>query len=68
MVTGYFPRNFTDDPFMDVLENDPVPILQRNGNIPIKLAEVIDLALTEKPQIYFQSAAKSKDALINVIL
>nr|WP_199306783.1 serine/threonine-protein kinase [Anabaena sphaerica] len=68
MLTAYFPRNFTDDHFMDVLENDPVPILQRSGNIPIKLAEVIDLALTEKPQIYFPSAAKFKEALINVIL
>jgi hypothetical protein len=53
MLTGYFPRDFTKNPFMDVLENDPVPILQRNGNIPKKLAEVIDLALIEKPQIYF---------------
>ncbi|MFM7367136.1 MAG: serine/threonine protein kinase, partial [Sphaerospermopsis kisseleviana] len=68
MLTGYVPRNFTDDPFMDVLENDPVPILQRNGNIPIKLAEVIDLGLTEKPQIHFQSAANFKEALMNVIL
>lgn len=56
MLTGYFPRNFTKDPFIDVLENDPVPILQRNRNIPKKLAQVIDLALIEKPQIYFDKA------------
>jgi len=66
MLTGYVPRNFTKDPFMDVLENDPVPILQRNGNIPKKLAQVIDLALIEKPQIHFDSAAKFKEALINI--
>jgi serine/threonine protein kinase len=66
MLTGYFPRNFTKDPFMDVLENDPVPILQRNGNIPKKLAQVIDLALIEKPQIYFDSAGKFKEALIKI--
>ncbi|MBE9234266.1 protein kinase [Cuspidothrix issatschenkoi LEGE 03284] len=66
MLTGYVPRNFTKDPFMDILENDPVPILQRNGNIPKKLAEVIDLALIEKPQIYFDSAEKFKKALILV--
>jgi hypothetical protein len=66
LLTGDFPRNFTSDPFMDVLENDPVPILQRNGNIPKKLAEVIDLALIEKPQIYFDSAEKFKKALILV--
>ncbi|MEA5550810.1 protein kinase [Anabaena cylindrica UHCC 0172] len=68
MLTGYVPRNFTEDPWLDVLQNNPVPILQRNGNIPIKLAEVVDLALTEKPQIYFHSAANFKEALINVIL
>ena len=66
MLTGDFPRNFTSDPFKDVLENDPVPILQRNGNIPKKLAEVIDLALIEKPQIYFDSAAKFKETLIQI--
>ncbi|MBD2568477.1 serine/threonine protein kinase [Anabaena lutea FACHB-196] len=66
MLTGYFPRNFTDDPWLDILQNNPVPILQRDRNIPIKLAEVIDLALTEKPQIYFQSAAKFKEALIDI--
>ena len=66
MLTGYFPRDFTKDPFIDVLENDPVPILQRNGNIPKKLAEVIDLALIEKPQIYFDSAGKFKEALIKI--
>ncbi|MFM6009703.1 MAG: protein kinase domain-containing protein [Dolichospermum sp.] len=66
MLTGYFPRNFTKDPFIDVLENDPVPILQRNGNIPKKLAQVIDLALIEKPQIYFDRAEKFKEALIKI--
>lgn len=40
----------------DVLENDPVPILQQHSNIPKKLAQVIDLALIEKPQIYFDKA------------
>ena len=64
MLTGYFPRNFTKDPFMDVLENNPVPILERNGNIPKKLAQVIDLGLIEKPQIYFDSGEKFKEALI----
>jgi hypothetical protein len=51
---------------MDVLENDPVPILQRNGNISKKLAQVIDLALIEKPQIHFQNAVDFKEALINI--
>lgn len=64
MITGYFPRDFTGDPWLAVLQNDPVPIRKRNNNIPPKLAEVIDLALVEKPQITFQTAEEFKQALI----
>ncbi|MEA5577448.1 protein kinase domain-containing protein [Anabaena sp. UHCC 0451] len=67
MLTGYFPRDFTGDPWLAVLQNDPVPILQRNKSIPKKLAEVIDLALVEKPQITFQTAEEFKQALIKSI-
>jgi pSer/pThr/pTyr-binding forkhead associated (FHA) protein len=63
MLTGYFPRDFAGDPWLAVLQNDPVPILKRNSNIPKKLAEVIDLALVEKPQITFQTAEEFKQAL-----
>ena len=65
MLTGYFPRNFTGDPWLSVLQNSPVPILQRHHGIPQKLAKVIDLALQEKPQIYFQTAAEFKQALLD---
>ncbi|MEA5623171.1 protein kinase domain-containing protein [Nostoc sp. UHCC 0251] len=67
MLTGTFPRNFTTgDPFLAVLQNDAVPIRQRDANIPKQLAEVIDLALIEKPEIYFQSAAELKHALLKL--
>jgi hypothetical protein len=33
----------------------------------LKLAEVIDLALVEKPEIYFPSAAEFKKALVKSI-
>jgi len=65
MLTGYFPRNFTGDPWLSVLQNSPVPILQRHHGIPQNLAKVIDLALQEKPQIYFQTAAEFKQALLD---
>jgi pSer/pThr/pTyr-binding forkhead associated (FHA) protein len=65
MLTGYFPRDFTGDPWLSVLQNNPVPILQRHPGIPQKLAKVIDLALQEKPQIYFQTAAEFKQALLD---
>ena len=57
MLTGYFPRNFSSkDMFLEVLINKPVPIRQRDANIPENLAEVIDLALVEEPEIHFKSA------------
>ena len=55
MLTGYFPRDFAGDPWLSVLQNNPVPILQRYDSIPPKLAKVIDLALKEKPQIYLKN-------------
>ncbi|MBR8840748.1 MAG: protein kinase [Stigonema ocellatum SAG 48.90 = DSM 106950] len=67
MLTGTYPRNFTNsDPFLAVLQNDPVPIRQRDGSLPKPLAEVIDLALVEKPEIYFKSANEFKQALLNL--
>lgn len=67
MLTGYFPRDFTGDPWLAVLQNDPVPILKRNNSIPKKLAEVIDLALVEKPQITFQTAEEFKRELMKSV-
>ena len=68
ILTGTCPRDLTgEDTFLAVLENDPVPIRQRDASIPKKLAEVIDLALVEKPEIYFKSAAAFKRSLLSVI-
>ena len=64
MLTGDFPRDFIGDPWNCILRNNPVPIRQRDSNIPENLAKVIDLALIEKPQIHFQSAADFKAALL----
>ncbi|OUL30250.1 serine/threonine protein kinase [Nostoc sp. T09] len=65
MLTGTYPGNFSgNDPFLAVLQNDPVPIRQRDTSIPPKLAEVIDLGLLEKPEIYFKSAVDFKNALL----
>ena len=68
MLTCAYPREFTgDDPWLEVLQNDPVPILERNPNIPEGLAKVVDLALIEKPEIYFKSATQFKQALLDVL-
>lgn len=67
MLTRFLPRDFSgNDRFLAVLRNDPVPIRDRDPNIPKKLAEVIDLGLVEKPEIYFKSANQFKQALLNV--
>ncbi|WP_353931184.1 protein kinase [Okeanomitos corallinicola TIOX110] len=67
MLTGKFPRDFDRHPWASILNNHPVPIHQRDHSIPEKLAEVIDLALTEKPQIYFQTALEFKEALLKAV-
>lgn len=71
MLTGYYPRDFLgNEIYLEVLTNKPVPILKRDTNIPHKLAEVIDLALIEKPEvteIYFKSAKEFKQALLTVL-
>ncbi len=65
LLTGHVPRDFPkdQDPWLAVLENPPVPIRQRNPRVPAKLAEVIDHALVEEPEIPFKSAEDFKQAL-----
>ncbi|MEO5358013.1 MAG: serine/threonine-protein kinase [Nitrospirae bacterium YQR-1] len=65
MLTGRFPRDFPKgkDPWYIVLQSKPVSILKRNPNIPKKLAEVIDEALIDQPEIKFKTALDFKRAL-----
>jgi serine/threonine protein kinase len=69
MVTGMIPRDFPRgrDPWLTVLETNAVPILQRNAAIPKRLAEVIDYALVDNPQIGFKTAIEFKQALESVL-
>ncbi|GAC1447871.1 MAG: hypothetical protein NVS2B14_12290 [Chamaesiphon sp.] len=52
---------------MVILQTDPVPIHQRYASIPQPLADVIDLALLDKPEIHFKDAANFKWALLSVL-
>jgi serine/threonine protein kinase len=65
MLTGAVPRDFppNKDPWQTVLETDAVPIRRRARGLPKRLAEVIDAALVERPEIGFQTAAEFKRAL-----
>ena len=68
MLTGRFARDFTgQDPWLVVLQTEPIPIRDRNPNIPKALAELIDLALVDRPHIHFKKAAAFKRALEAVI-
>ncbi len=68
MITEYSPRNFVGlDPFRAILDNDVVPIRDRTSSIPKSLAEVIDRALIDNPEIYYKSAVDFKQALLNTI-
>ena len=69
MVTGHYPRSFAKgcDPWQVILETSAVPIRRRNPAIPPRLAEVIDHALVDDPEIGFKSAAELKQALTQVM-
>lgn len=68
MITGYSSRNLQgQDPFLAVLQTDAVPVRDRTYAIPQPLATVIDRALIDNPEIYYKSAAKFKQPLLNSI-
>jgi len=64
MLTGYYPKDFTDDdPFGIALNDPPVPIQERGASIPEKMAKVIDAALVEIPEIGIQKAIDLKEQI-----
>lgn len=65
-LTGTSPRTFPSgqDPWRVVMEEDAVPICDREPSIPPRLADVIDTALRERPKIGFASADAFRDALL----
>jgi serine/threonine protein kinase len=65
MLTNDFPRNFPKDQdvWQTVLQNRPVPIRDRNKSIPKKLADVIDEALIDNPEIKIKTAAELKERI-----
>jgi serine/threonine-protein kinase len=69
MLTGHPPRDFSKrkDPWQIILRSDPLPIRKRESAIPARLAEVIDHALRDKPEIGFQTAVELKQSLERVL-
>ncbi len=67
LVTGSFPRNFSGASGhrrFSVVQTEPVvPIEHRGVPISPAIAEVINLALKEEPELHFKSANAFRDAL-----
>ncbi|MBW4516296.1 MAG: protein kinase [Timaviella obliquedivisa GSE-PSE-MK23-08B] len=65
MLTGTYPRNFSSgkDPYLVLLQTDPISISQREVTILQPIANLIDQALVDNPQIIFKTATAFKQAL-----
>lgn len=64
MLTGYTPKEFNSgDPFMDAFNNPAIPVLRRNSRLPSHLADIIDYALVEEPDIGIQTAKQLYDMI-----
>jgi hypothetical protein len=66
LLTGVYPRDFDggQDPWQVVLQTDPVPLQRRRPDVPRPLAEVVDAALRDRPEIGFPTAADLRRALL----
>ena len=64
-LTGTYVRDFPEDvdQWQVILYSSPVPIRERDPSIPQALAEVVDEALREQPEIGFSTPAAFRDAL-----
>jgi eukaryotic-like serine/threonine-protein kinase len=72
MVTGLPPRNFgRRDPLQVILQDEAIPILERDPSIPKPLAAVIDRALWEDPNnhhdIFYKRAIDFRNALAEAL-
>lgn len=66
MLTGQPPKNLKPHPLLwqSIVTESAVPIRRRDPSIPVKLAEVIDRALVEKPEIGCKTAAALRRDII----
>ncbi|MEM7594031.1 MAG: serine/threonine protein kinase, partial [Cyanobacteria bacterium P01_A01_bin.83] len=68
MLTGTHPRNLTNkvNPMLEILTKPSVPIREREPSIPVSLAELIDYALIDNPELNFKSAIAFKQNLLSI--
>lgn len=60
MLTECTPRDFPKgrEPVLVVLQDDPVPIRERNPQVPAEVAAAVDAALVDRPEIEVRTAAE----------
>jgi eukaryotic-like serine/threonine-protein kinase len=65
MLTGYYVWNFRKgvDNFVVILQETPDPIRSLNGSVPIRIASVLDKALSRNPQARYKDGKELLDAL-----
>jgi eukaryotic-like serine/threonine-protein kinase len=69
MLTGQSPRDFVQgvDPIQIILQERVISIRERDANVPRKVAEVIDRALSNDVKERYQDALEMKIALSNAL-
>jgi serine/threonine protein kinase len=65
MLTGAFPYSFSEkrDPIDVILNDDVVPIRQRDASVPKEMASVLEKSLTKKIKDRYQTASEMLAAL-----
>lgn len=69
VVTGEYPKPLGGgtDPWMTALTARATPIRELRDNVPVPLAEVIDEALVDTPEIRIKTAAELKRRLLDAL-
>ncbi len=67
LLTGKFPREFSENRWKCLAENKPIPLLERRSDISPRLAAVIDLALDDTNGLHYQTADALRKALHSVM-
>jgi serine/threonine protein kinase len=68
-LTGRYPLEFSSnrDPVEVILHDEPIPVRRRDSNIPVKVATVLDRALSTDTSRRFQTAAELRTAFVQAM-
>jgi len=66
LLMGMLRAKQVKEPMLIVLSDEPIPIRERDPNIPKKLADVVDHSIKKEINRRYQSAGEFKEELINV--